>query len=84
MADIVNLRQARKQKARAEKERLAEQNRALHGRSKAERERDRLIAGKSEKFVAGHRRQTPDDTGSRSIGPKSAPRFSDKSDAEVK
>ncbi|TIX68992.1 MAG: DUF4169 family protein, partial [Mesorhizobium sp.] len=27
MADIVNLRQARKQKARAEKGRLAEQNR---------------------------------------------------------
>ncbi|TIP55651.1 MAG: DUF4169 family protein, partial [Mesorhizobium sp.] len=37
MADIVNLRQARKQKARADKERLAEQNRALHGRSKADR-----------------------------------------------
>ncbi|MBN9275228.1 MAG: DUF4169 family protein, partial [Mesorhizobium sp.] len=30
MADIVNLRQARKQKARAEKERVAGQNRALH------------------------------------------------------
>ena len=41
MADIVNLRQARKQKARDEKTRVAEQNRALHGRSKAEKQRDR-------------------------------------------
>jgi len=57
MADIVNLRQARKQKARDEKVRVAEQNRALHGRSKAEKERDRLIADRSDKFVAGHRRE---------------------------
>ncbi|QND55393.1 DUF4169 family protein [Mesorhizobium huakuii] len=55
MAEIVNLRQARKQKARDEKLRVAEQNRALHGRSKAERQRDRLIADKAEKFVASHR-----------------------------
>lgn len=59
MADIVNLRQARKQKARDEKVRVAEQNRALHGRSKAEKQRDRLIADKSDKFVAGHRREKP-------------------------
>ncbi|CCV07732.1 conserved hypothetical protein [Mesorhizobium metallidurans STM 2683] len=77
MADIVNLRHARKQKVRAQKERLAEQNRTLHGRSGAERERDRLAADKSEKFVAGHRREKP---GDQSIGPKSARRFSDESD----
>ncbi|MER9106119.1 DUF4169 family protein [Mesorhizobium sp. M0510] len=57
MAEIVNLRQARKQKARDEKVRVAEQNRALYGRSKAEKERDRSVADKSEKFVAGHRRE---------------------------
>ena len=57
MAEIVNLRQARKQKARDEKLRAAEQNRALHGRSKAEKQRDRLIADKAENFVAGHRRE---------------------------
>lgn len=78
MADIVNLRHARKQKARAEKERLAEQNRSLHGRSRTERERDRLAADKSEKFVSGHRRERPDH---QSIGPKSAQLFSDESDA---
>ncbi|PWJ89865.1 uncharacterized protein DUF4169 [Mesorhizobium loti] len=61
MADIANLRQARKQKARDEKVRDAEQNRALHGRSKAEKQRDRLVADNSEKFVAGHRREKPGD-----------------------
>lgn len=59
MADIVNLRQARKQKARADKERVAGQNRALHGRTKAEKERDRLVAERSEEFIAGHRREKP-------------------------
>lgn len=81
MADIVNLRHARKQKARAEKERLAEQNRALHGRSRAERERDRLATDKSDKFVAGHRREKPGEPDDQSIGPKNAQRFSDESDA---
>jgi len=57
MGEIVNLRQVRKQTARTEKERLASENRALHGRSKPERERDRLSLDKAEKFVAGHRRE---------------------------
>ncbi|MCA0015200.1 DUF4169 family protein [Mesorhizobium sp. B292B1B] len=61
MADILNLRQARKQKARLEKERTASQNRALYGRSWAEKERDRLAAEKAESFVAGHRRQPSPD-----------------------
>lgn len=56
MADIVNLRQFRKQKARSDLETLAEQNRALHGRTKAEKLRDRLSAERAEKFVDGHRR----------------------------
>ncbi|MDG4894026.1 DUF4169 family protein [Mesorhizobium sp. WSM4976] len=65
MGEVVNLRQARKQRARSEKERQASENRALHGRSKAERERDRLTSEKAEKFVAGHRREEPDDPGKR-------------------
>ncbi|PBC12239.1 DUF4169 family protein [Mesorhizobium sp. WSM3859] len=65
MGEVVNLRQARKQKARTEKERLASENRALHGRSKTERERDRLTSENAEKFVAGHRREKPDDPGKR-------------------
>jgi phosphohistidine phosphatase SixA len=56
MADIVNLRHARKQKARVEKERVADQNRALYGRGKAERQRDAANAGKLTNFLDGHRR----------------------------
>lgn len=63
MGEIVNLRQVRKQKARAEKEKLAGENRSLHGRSKAEKARDRLTSDKAEKFVAGHRRERPEDQG---------------------
>lgn len=38
MGDVINLRQARKAKARSEKERLAQANRAKFGRGKAERQ----------------------------------------------
>ena len=40
MGEIVNLRAARKAKARADKERQAEQNRRKFGRTRAEREHD--------------------------------------------
>ncbi|MBV1707192.1 MAG: DUF4169 family protein [Hyphomicrobiales bacterium] len=38
MAEIINLRRARKQARRAEAAAIAAQNRALHGRSGAERD----------------------------------------------
>lgn len=56
MAYTVNLRRFRKQKARAEKQQAAEQNRALHGRSKAERQRDRSEKAAALAFIEGHRR----------------------------
>jgi hypothetical protein len=59
MAEIVNLRQARKQKARADRERVAKENRSLHGRSKAEKTRDADSAKKSQSFLEGHRRERP-------------------------
>jgi hypothetical protein len=40
MGDVVNLNKFRKRKARAEREKRAESNRRLHGRTKAERARD--------------------------------------------
>ncbi|MBT1156201.1 DUF4169 family protein [Aminobacter anthyllidis] len=55
MADIVNLRQFKKQKARTERETLADSNRALHGRTKAEKQRDQLTSERADKFVDGHR-----------------------------
>ncbi|HEY4192186.1 MAG TPA: DUF4169 family protein [Mesorhizobium sp.] len=59
MGDIVNLRMARKRKARAGREQEAEQNRALHGRSRAESKNDRQIAEKAAKFIDGHRLSPP-------------------------
>lgn len=59
MAEIVNLRQARKHKARSEKERVAAENRAIHGRSKSERERESLVESKATTFLDAHRR-SPD------------------------
>lgn len=42
MASVVNLNKYRKKKAKLEREKRAETNRRLHGRTKAERARDEL------------------------------------------
>lgn len=55
MGDIVNLRMARKHKARAEKERTAAENRVLHSRSKSERDGQRHAAREADRFIEGHR-----------------------------
>lgn len=60
MSNVVNLRLARKRKERAEKETAAAENRVLHGRSKAERQRDVTNKQKSEAFVEGHRLEQTD------------------------
>ncbi len=56
VADIVNLRQVRKQRARDEKAATAEQNRALHGRSKAERRQADDERDRAARTLDGHRR----------------------------
>ncbi len=56
MAEIVNLRLARKRKERSEKERAAEQNRISHGRSKAEKQSAKTLQEKSSAFLDAHRR----------------------------
>lgn len=53
MAEIVNLKAARKAKARAEKDRAAEANRARFGRTKAERTRDAAEQEKLGKTLDG-------------------------------
>ncbi|KAA3500909.1 MULTISPECIES: DUF4169 family protein [Rhizobium/Agrobacterium group] len=50
-ADIVNLRQFRKQKARNEKEKQAEQNRLSFGRSKTEKNLTSALNEKAEKAL---------------------------------
>lgn len=57
MAEIVNLRQFRKNKQRDEAAKTAEQNRAVHGRGKVEKQRDRAEKAAAKTFLDGHRRE---------------------------
>ena len=59
-AEIVNLRQARKRRAKAEHDREADANRRLHGMTKAERERLADEKRRLDAHVAGHRRDDGD------------------------
>ena len=60
MAEIVNLRQARKQKARAGKQREAAQNRAAFGRGKAEKLQEKSEAERARKTLDGHKLEERD------------------------
>ena len=55
MAEIVNLRRARKAKERAEKEKTAEANRVLHGTPKRLRKLSETEKDKAEQRLAAHR-----------------------------
>ena len=57
--DIVNLRQARKAKARAEKESQAATNRARFGRTKSEKQREAAEKARAERELAGKRLEKP-------------------------
>jgi hypothetical protein len=54
MADIVNLRQARKAKARADKETIAAENRVRHGRTAHERALTSKLERKREHSLSLH------------------------------
>ena len=43
MAEIVNLRRVKKQRATATRDAEAQQNRVLHGRTKGQKQRDQLL-----------------------------------------
>lgn len=60
MADIVNLRQVRKAKTHAEKERNAEANRARFGRSKSDRLKGEMQTELDAKKLNLHKRTTSD------------------------
>ena len=55
MADIINLRRARKGKARAEKEKTAEANRLLHGTPKHLRNLAEARKDKADEALSGHK-----------------------------
>ncbi|WP_454286585.1 DUF4169 family protein [Rhizobium arsenicireducens] len=60
-ADVVNLRQFRKIKARSEKERQAEQNRLSFGRTKAEKNLTDALNARAEKTLDQGRLDRSDD-----------------------
>jgi hypothetical protein len=55
MAEIVNLKRARKTKLRSAKEQAAEENRVRFGTAKKERDRARVQSSLEEKTLAGNR-----------------------------
>ena len=61
MAEIVNLRRARKAKTRAEKEKAADANRVLHGTPKAVRKLSEAQKNKAEQRLADHRLEKNED-----------------------
>jgi hypothetical protein len=58
MAEIVNLRRARKRKARDDKSTKAAENRATFGRSKSEKKLDSATKKLSSKLLDNHKRET--------------------------
>lgn len=61
MSDIVNLRQARKARARAEKEKQAADNRLRFGMTKAERQAAERQRSSLDRHVESHRLDRTDD-----------------------
>ncbi len=59
-ADIVNLRRARKAKARADRERTAAENRRVFGRTRAERTAEAAERERAERHIDGHHRPRED------------------------
>jgi hypothetical protein len=61
MAEIFNLRRARKARDKADKEKTAQANRVLHGTPKQLRKLSDAEKGKAEQRLAGHRLEKGED-----------------------
>ncbi len=61
MAEILNMRRARKAKAKAAKEKTAEANRVLHGTPKGLRNLAKARKDKSAEALSAHRLEKGDD-----------------------
>lgn len=59
MAEPINLNKFRKARAKADKEKLAEENRAKHGQTKVDKAKAKTEADNIVKLIDGHR-LTPD------------------------
>jgi hypothetical protein len=60
LAEIINLRRARKAKARSQAQAEAAENRAKHGRPKAERETSGKVKSLAERRLDAHQRSDTD------------------------
>ncbi len=60
MTNVVNLNRFRKKKARADKEKQAEENRAKYGRTKGEKAKYKRDMEKLANHVEGHKREDKD------------------------
>jgi hypothetical protein len=60
MADIINLRRARRAKGRQEAQKVSEANRLTYGVSKVERSLARAETQRAAERLAGHRRDKDD------------------------
>ncbi len=58
MADIINLRRARKDKARTDREMVAAENRLKFGQSKSERKLKDALQHQADQNLDGHKRDT--------------------------
>ena len=56
-AEIINLRQVRKQRARDVKAKQATENRIRFGRTRVEREQEALTQARAEEILDGHERE---------------------------
>ena len=61
MAEIINLRRARKAKARTEKDKTAQANRVAHGTPKALRNLAEARKDKADQALSGHRLKSEDE-----------------------
>ena len=55
MVEIINLRRVRKQKQRSDAAQQAAENRALHGRTKADKQKDAQEQARAERAHDGHK-----------------------------
>ena len=56
MADLINLRRARKAKGRTDREQTASEKRRLFGRTKAEKLEEAAARDRTKRAIEGHRR----------------------------
>ena len=60
MTEVINLRQQRKIKARAQKDKKSSENRRKYGRTKEEKQTEKLKAERDQRYLEGHKRE-PDE-----------------------